>query len=186
MNNLERKDKAVRDYYKNPIICKQCNQVIKIKKGQQPGEARRKKFCSRSCAATYNNKRYIKRKRLFTHPICPQCGGKKTFKAKVCHNCKVLNKFREVQKQPISRYVRNGNSRIKYSSIRHWAARAMLMYNKEKRCEHCGFDLVIEVCHIVPITSYTDDALMGEVNSKENLKYLCPNHHAMLDRGLLK
>ena len=47
------------------------------------------------------------------------------------------------------------------------------------RCGVCKFSAVLEICHIIP-------RYIGGPESKENLVVLCPNHHAMFDRGLLK
>ena len=183
MKNVKLRQQALEVYYANRSICKECSQIIKVRENQQPGEARRKVFCSRSCATSYNNRKFIKRPSEYTK--CPQCGRKKDSKANRCHECRKLNTFKKVQEQPIKKYIRNGNSRIKYSSIRTWAAKALLIYGREKRCEICGYDIVVEVHHIKSIISFSEEDLMGDVNAKENLKYLCPNHHAMLDRGLL-
>lgn len=46
------------------------------------------------------------------------------------------------------------------------------------KCVVCGFDSVIEVCHIV-------SRYLGGSDALDNLIILCPNHHAMFDRGLL-
>jgi len=46
-------------------------------------------------------------------------------------------------------------------------------------CAVCKFNSVVEICHIKP-------RYLGGEDSKENLIVLCPNHHAMFDKGLLK
>lgn len=46
------------------------------------------------------------------------------------------------------------------------------------KCIICGFDEVVEVHHIIPRRVGGDD-------SPENLILLCPNHHAMADRGMI-
>lgn len=43
----------------------------------------------------------------------------------------------------------------------------------------CGFDSVVEIAHIVPRS-------LGGTDEPSNLLVLCPNHHAMFDRGLLQ
>ena len=57
---------------------------------------------------------------------------------------------------------------------------------RSKACEICGYDKVVEVAHIRDISSFCDDTLMSVVNSPNNLMWLCPNHHAELDMGLLE
>jgi hypothetical protein len=48
---------AKKKYYENPSYCKQCGSLIHPKEdsGKAFAEARRKKFCDKSCAAQYNN-----------------------------------------------------------------------------------------------------------------------------------
>lgn len=48
-----------------------------------------------------------------------------------------------------------------------------------RACMICGWDVVISVHHIIPRRS-------GGTNNLDNLIVLCPNHHAMADRGLLE
>lgn len=49
------RDAAVKKYYENPHRCIKCNSVIEIRDGVKVFMSRRKKFCSHSCAAKYNN-----------------------------------------------------------------------------------------------------------------------------------
>ena len=58
-------------------------------------------------------------------------------------------------------------------------------YKVDNKCAVCGFHVVTEVCHKKPVAAFAETALMGQVNSRTNLVYLCPNHHAMLDRGII-
>ena len=46
--HLERKKKRVEEYYQNPIRCATCGDSLAYEK-------KRNKFCSKSCAATFNN-----------------------------------------------------------------------------------------------------------------------------------
>lgn len=62
----------------------------------------------------------------------------------------------------------------------------MNKHKVEKKCKICNFDIAVEVAHIKPISKFKETALMEEVNSMNNLIYLCPNHHTMFDMGLIK
>lgn len=65
-------------------------------------------------------------------------------------------------------------------------ARAVLAKAKiSKQCEICGFSEIVEVCHIIPISAFPKEASISLINNLLNLVYLCPNHHAMLDKGLI-
>jgi predicted restriction endonuclease len=57
--------------------------------------------------------------------------------------------------------------------------------NGEKTCKVCGYDKHIQVCHIKSVSSFKDDDLITEINSKNNLVGLCPNHHWEFDHGFL-
>ncbi len=46
------------------------------------------------------------------------------------------------------------------------------------KCAVCGFDDVVEIHHILP-------RRVGGTDALENLILLCPNHHAMIDKGML-
>lgn len=45
-------------------------------------------------------------------------------------------------------------------------------------CQICGFDRYVELCHLIP-------KRIGGGHSIENIVLLCPNHHKILDNGLL-
>lgn len=46
------------------------------------------------------------------------------------------------------------------------------------KCAVCQFSEVVEVCHIVP-------RFMGGTDVPSNLILLCPNHHSLMDKGML-
>lgn len=50
------RQKALDRYYASPNRCKHCGQVIHVKDYEGANEARRRKFCDKSCAASHNNK----------------------------------------------------------------------------------------------------------------------------------
>lgn len=52
-------------------------------------------------------------------------------------------------------------------------------------CQYCNYSNHIEFCHIKPVSSYSDDTTLGEVNHPDNILILCPNHHWEFDNGLL-
>ena len=49
----------------------------------------------------------------------------------------------------------------------------------EARCQICGFDDFVEIHHVIPLKN-------GGSDHMSNLLLLCPTHHEMLHRGLLK
>ena len=82
-----------------------------------------KKYCSSKCAATYNNKHFVKRKR--TYGTCVGCGTQ-TYprRTKYCNNCKHMcninsvSGFRRYQKYDYS-YTSNNSpvSRNHFKSV---------------------------------------------------------------------
>lgn len=144
--------------------CKECNT-----------ETENPKFCSRSCSVTYNNRNRCRHRTL--SKICPDCGGRKTSDAIRCHKCKVKHTIEKNMAKPISSFFRKkGHRSYRYDKIRQWAKKLSDYWEIPKKC-FCGYDLHVELCHKVPISWFKDDTPMGIVNSEENLKYLCPNHH---------
>jgi 5-methylcytosine-specific restriction endonuclease McrA len=174
---------AIKRYMEKPSICLECGEKIILKDGMSPVEAKRKKFCNRSHAASFNNRKYVKRPSESVR--CPGCGNKKDSKATLCHGCLRKKRLAQFESKTIKEALSLGNARVKYSYIRKRAIDAMSIWGIEKKCRYCGFDIVVEVCHKKPISKFNENDLIGNVNSRENLEYLCPNHHAMLDKGLL-
>jgi len=72
----------------------------------------------------------------------------------------------------------------KFVNIRMYARKELELSGRPKECEVCGFDIVVQACHIKGLAEFDASSLMGVVNSLSNLKWLCPNHHAMLDKGI--
>lgn len=143
------------------------------------------KFCSKSCSVSYFNKR--KPKRLSTRTkICPICGEPKGDQSKTCRNCNTNARWELARRAKIKDYFRDKSpSRAKYTDIRKWARKFIKESGREEKCEICGFDVYVEVCHRKSISSFSGDSLLDEVNSLDNLIYLCPNHHVMFDKGLI-
>lgn len=59
---------------------------------------------------------------------------------------------------------------------------------KEWGCPNCGCDSVTSGCFSCGgVTSGTcdEDTLIKEINNENNLVWLCPNHHIMLEKGLI-
>lgn len=182
------RERALKAYYETPNYCLNCGEIIEIVNKQQPAEARRKKFCSHSCAATYNNKlRYEnvipKSKKSKT---CPICGEAKFPDSNICALCYSALVIEKMLNSSIDKYFLKGNARIKYGAIRKWARKLAKIYGFKEECYICGYNKHTHVCHIKPVSSFMPNALMREVNHPNNLVLLCPNHHWELDNGLLK
>ena len=142
------------------------------------------KFCSRSCSAIYNNKG-IKRHGNNT-TICPMCGGNKSLTSETCLNCFRIRTTVKQGKRKLEEVIRD-NSKYKCEQVRRHAHAVMRDFsNKEKKCEVCGYDIYLELCHIKPIVDFDFEDLLEDINNLDNLMWLCPNHHKEQELGLLE
>jgi len=119
-------------------------------------------FCSRSCAAKYNNNR------LGT-------GKTKTKEPKEDYwELKTLADVRATAGPRSSRYafLRQHARKVAYDA-------------KDSVCENCAYDKHTHVCHIRDIKDFPAETLVTVVNSIENLVVLCPNCHWEFDNGHL-
>lgn len=135
-------------------------------------------FCSRYCWRRYQADRKISSSGSRAKK-CIDCGcefvsTKKSVK-KRCRNCQsiFLRKSYNILKKDST-----------HAKIRRCARHIML--KEPKICFVCGYCKFVEVCHIKPVSSFSDDCKLIEINSRENLVYLCPNCHWELDHNLLK
>lgn len=176
------RQEVINKYLDNPKICKCCGKGIKIPLGKKVSQIKRKSFCDRSCAATYNNKGL---KRHGKDHVCNDCGKSVSFGSKRCKICFSKLQSSLFPNRTLGEVRSKGNSKVAFSQIR-LNARKILSEIGEQKCEYCGFDHFADACHIRPIKDFKDDDLMSTINDPSNLIWLCPNHHRMLDRGLLK
>lgn len=145
------------------------------------------KFCSLSCAASFNNK---------------ICNGRKTGRdcsgtCKICHSkipsdytrcikCRDHVKTNSGQwKDP--REITKGdiltNDTQRYRRIRHNARHVAEKNKLLIRCIICDYEYHVECAHIKPISDFTDNTLLTEINAPLNLCGLCPNHHWEYDHN---
>lgn len=162
--------------------CLECNKIIESKPG--------KKFCSRSCAATYNNKLHPKKK---LSNKCKTCGCLILSTRSYCNKCINTPPLthggpRKAKLQCSDNYtieevvLRTGSNR--YDRVR---ANARIKYKDElskPRCEKCSYNKHVELCHIKPISSFPKNTTLDEVNARNNIMLLCPNCHWEYDNGV--
>lgn len=190
------RQEAEAEYLSNPNYCLCCNKIIELKDGVKVSEIKKKKFCSSSCAAKINNTLAIKKPRL-SSPVrfCSRCNNPFTLRklkkgfyyAKLCPNCHWHEKDTifdsDMTKGELFR--RRKNYQSARSSIRNHAQKIFDASTSPKVCAICGYDTHIEVCHIIPVSDFSDDTLLSKINSLSNLVGLCPTHHWEFDAGLL-
>jgi ribosomal protein L32 len=125
--------------------------------------------------------------------ICPNCGGYKYASSKLCKNCRNKEKY-DVRNHELGYYIGYGNNRKKYlasklNEIRKDARRFMENESQQNKvCKYCNnheFDSILEVHHLRRITDFDEHEKVANINNDENLVWLCPNHHRMLENGLI-
>ena len=149
--------------------CKQCG-----KSTSNP------KFCSASCAATYNNR--LKPKRKPKTSFCQTCG--KVTSARRKYGSRQCNPSTKITDSTTM-----GELKASYENI--WQFHATIrghsrsIYSGPRKCAICGYDKHVEVCHIRRISSFDDSQRVVDCNNSTNLVALCPNCHWELDHHLL-
>ena len=178
LGGLAKAEKMRDAYCANPHICKHCNSPILPDEGQSLQRMYRRVYCSRSCAVAAHNQEKPKRVRL--DRLCRVCG--QTFKEgnagrRICDACT------EAEARRLE--ARTKGSVTRRNLYAH-SANVMLNAKREKKCQRCGYELFVEICHIKAVSSFSNEALLLEINAPENLIFLCPNCHHEFDAGLLK
>ncbi|RTL07844.1 HNH endonuclease [Candidatus Dependentiae bacterium] len=146
-------------------------------------ETKNPKFCSSSCAASFNNRHKPKRTKKQTS--CRTCGSPLTVsRNKYCSPAcdptkRDWSKTTIAEIQAEARY--QGSAQIRRMARKLWQEQ-----NPKPVCFCCGYTQHVEVCHIKSIASFDAAATVAEVNAPSNLVGLCPNHHWEFDRGLLR
>lgn len=161
-NQIPRVRRKPKKTYK--AVCENCNEIFEYSRDKR-------KFCSQSCAATYNNAVYRKRKRLPENIVkeCPWCYSKISRKDYCSLECR--QKF-EVYEWLAGRV--DGNTKYTVKSF----VRAYILSRSGGRCEgidsrtgsRCTEDRIVQLDHINgnPFDSVP-----------ENLRHLCPTCHTL-------
>lgn len=149
-------------------------------------ETKNKKFCTRSCAASFNNKKTPKRVRKRK---CAHCESiVRNYRSTLCD--KHFNEYRasrtdHYRNKTVGEYRRLISVQGKHKSWTHahirLFARTWLKHLQKLPCNNCGYDKHVELCHIKPIRSFTDDCLLKDINSETNVIQLCRNCHWEFD-----
>jgi len=155
------------------LTCAHCGKQFE----RRDAEAKRTgmKFCSSQCAGTVSGGKASR-----THPgksymkKCEWCGTEfKVLASKPRKFC--CRKCNDMARSTMYGGENNPN-------YRHGQNQTSAGYTARKRydskCILCGFDVVVQIHHIVPKNE-------GGTNEPENLAVLCPNHHAMAHKGLI-
>lgn len=151
------KERALARYASNPRLCKGCGAVVPLPEGGVPSDLGNKFYCSRECS--------IKAAREYR-----------------LWDLSNLPKSLKVSTVP---FMQKGQTSIQ--ELRKHAKRVYRSYWPDQRCEYCNVELpyLPDVAHIKPVSSFSNDSLLLEINQLSNLIGLCPTHHRNFDFGVI-
>ncbi len=167
---IKLRKEALEKYYKNPNVCKNCSKVIEVNENERASTVKKKIFCNRSCSTQYNNRIKPKRKRIREKKI-------KESKDKE-------NLYFDLTKEELE----NKHGGIYFNWRASISKNARKTFNNSglcKKCIVCGYDIHVDIAHIVSVSEFDKSAKISEINGIINLVPLCPNHHWEFDNGLI-
>lgn len=170
-------------YYENPKYCQQCGKII-------PYEKRINKFCSSSCAATYNNTGRVRIKKTDKKlsekqqvskekHYCLFC-GKELTKYHQEKFCSQKCQLEQTHKKFIERWKNGDESGLKgeYGISSH--IRRYLFEKYNNKCQCCGWGEINQYTGKYPLEIHHIDGDYTN-NKEENLQLLCPNCHSLTE-----
>lgn len=193
---------------KKEVACKTCNTVF----FKQLSEVTENNFCTRSCAAKFNN-RGVQRNKPKKR-TCAVCSSE-FFLSKdhqsltSCSKCfgnvnsitsieDYVEKNKLISKDVKKKYlqgltvsdIQNRNSVL--GKHKSWSSSHIRNLNRSWNknllsipCQNCGYDKHIELCHIKAVSSFGKDEKLSVVNDPNNILVLCRNCHWEFDNELL-
>ena len=162
---------------KTNVICKNCKK--EFKKDNYEIKVSKNHFCSRSCSATFNNKKTPKRKAVTG--VCIGCGGiiKRWYASrKYCsHACAKNSKYKDAIDKWLAGEISGnkgyGRGLSVCGFVRRW------LYEKHNnQCQKCGWSEIHPVTGKIPLQVEHIDG-NSENTCPENLELLCPNCHSL-------
>jgi hypothetical protein len=159
--------KSKETYSKNVKSCLFCEREL-------PYEERRKKFCSHSCSAKFNNSGVVRNGEKSQD--CIVCQKTTTSSKRNCCSTKCHHKYH--YDRYIARWLSGEESGIRGKDQLVVRIRKWLLENRGEKCEKCDWCEVNDKTGKVPITIHHIDGDYKN-NRPENLEVLCPNCHSL-------
>lgn len=146
--------------------CKQCRK-----------ETKNKKFCSRSCAAIYNNNISVAPKRIKKHKdtFCLFCGEKLVYRSGQNKFCSAEHQNEYYYKIHTESWL---SSELVISNFVPSYVRRYLFEKFNNSCMKCGWGVCNQTTGKIPLEIHHIDG-NSKNNSKDNLELLCPNCHSL-------
>lgn len=166
-------------YLAAPRPCLHCDKPILPHDGEKIHETMRRRFCSHSCAASYNNGSAVAPKKKAKPRFCVECkapidGNAPDGSGLLCASCHVSSLHR------LPYLTRNEASS---AEIRRHTRHALI--DRPRACVHCGYSRHVEAVHLRPMDDFPPDTPLSAINDPANLVYLCPNHRWEYEHGVL-
>lgn len=153
------------------VKCGNCGKKFE----KRPTEINRSKnhYCSRSCSVTMNNKARNKKTKK-----CKICGALVLSSRQKCPDC-IKNHLPPDYTLREAIYEQQHKSSA-FALVRS-RARTIAKKANLNKCQKCGYDKHVEIAHIKPISSFSLETKLSEINHLDNLLSLCPNCHWEFD-----
>lgn len=161
---------------KETVKCLNCGKEFEVPIGWK---GHTNKFCSQSCAASYNNRKRGN-KPLIKHLVCEYCGKDLYNKQDGTRFCSRECQNKKEQEEYIARWKNGEETGIKGKYEISTRIRQYLLEKHNCKCEKCGWGEENPVTHKVPLQIHHID---GDClnNKEENLQLLCPNCHSLTE-----
>ena len=157
------------------VKCLCCGKEIETQYGMKI----QRKFCSHSCAATYNNKiRGSKSHEIYKQ--CIYCGKDLSGKSKYAKFCSSECEQNFKQEDYIIRWKNGEESGRKGKYEVSERIRNYLFAKNNCKCEKCGWGEINPKTKRIPLQIHHIDGNCLN-NKEENLQLLCPNCHSLTD-----
>lgn len=163
-----RKEQAIARYRDNPKFCLLCGAIITVNDEHANhafSKIKYKKFCNQSCAAKYNNKKFVKRKR--ESRVCLRCSTPLNWWAKKFCSRGCFTKYRQETNDIFQKKTEIGSLTLR---------RAMLRNDVVYQCAMCGIGPEWNKQTLVLQADHKDGNSSN--NILNNLRFLCPNCHS--------
>lgn len=146
-------------------------------------------FCSRKCSNIYRNNNCHPRKNTGKgKPFCKKCNINRTpsYSHKLCQKCSKNRYIYSSDPTLSDLYVlyKNAKHSTGMQAYIRGHAREVILKTTNSSCKKCNYSHHVEVCHIKPISAFTNESRLSEINNIRNLVLLCPNCHWELDHGI--
>lgn len=179
--NKKLRERSLREYYNSPNHCKQCGEIIIVGTAESPREAKRKRFCNSSCAASYNNqgirRNYKEDIDYDTSNVCLSCGKEIPRYNKYCSNkCQQAYEQKEWEEKWFAGEV-SGNINPVWTSYSN-RVKTYLFNKYDSKCSKCGWGETNPYTGTIPLEVEHIDGDPYNT-TPDNVTLLCPNCHSL-------